>query len=465
MSQTKRRAAYACECGFFTYHKLGRCPECGAWGSLQLRQEQQPHGPALLANSPDPRPLCTVEANATPRLKTGISELDRVLGGGLVAGSLVLLGGEPGIGKSTLLLQCLAGLANRAGPVLYVTGEESLEQVALRAARLGVKDRRLLALSETRLPNILAAADKQKPRVLAVDSVQTLQMGPDSGAPGSPRLVREATAALSAHARKAGVPLILVGHVTKDGGLAGPKTLEHLVDAVLLFEGEPTSGHRVLRTSKNRYGSTNEIGVFEMRGRGLRQVEDPSAHFLAQRAAGVPGSAVVVCMEGSRPLLVEVQALTCPSTAANPRRAAVGVDPYRVALLLAVCARRAGIDVLSADVFVNVAGGVRLGEPAADLGVVAALASSASGRPVDPAAVCFGEVGLAGEVRAAGATDLRLAEAAKLGFQRCILPAASLKLARVPDDLELVGVGDVRSALGALLQDSAHGTRERNEAK
>jgi len=392
-----------------------------------------------------------VPADSAPRLRCGIAELDRVLGGGLVAGSLVLLGGEPGIGKSTLLLQCLAALAERCGPVLYVSGEESLEQVALRARRLGVTGDRLLALAETRLAAILDAAARTRPRVMAVDSVQTLQVDGASGAPGSPALVREATAALLAHAKSVGVPLILVGHVTKEGGLAGPKTLEHLVDAVLHFEGEQTGSYRVLRATKNRFGSTNEIGVFEMRGSGLREVANPSALFLAERASGVAGSAVVVCVEGSRPLLVEVQALTAAASG-TPRRAVLGVDPYRVALLLAVCARRAGVDVLSNDVFVNVAGGVRLNEPAADLGLVAALASSASGRPVRPGTVCFGEVGLAGEVRAAGATDRRLAEVAKLGFSRCVLPEACRRQVRDRGKLELLGVRDVVAALAALLR-------------
>jgi DNA repair protein RadA/Sms len=444
---TRRRGAYACECGFVTSQKLGRCPECGAWGSLEpQRSEIAAAGPAAA----DPQPLTAVAAEKTPRLGTGIGELDRVLGGGLVAGSLVLLGGEPGIGKSTLLLQCLAGLARRAGPVLYVSGEESIEQVALRAERLGLSEPRLLALAETRLSAILEAAARGKPRVVAVDSVQTLQLEGASGAPGSPSLVREATTALLAHAKSAGVPLILVGHVTKEGGLAGPKTLEHLVDAVLLFEGREAGSYRVLRATKNRFGSTNEIGVFEMRGAGLREVENPSALFLAERASGVAGSAVVVCVEGTRPILVEVQALTCPASGV-PRRAVLGVDPYRVALLLAVCARRAGVDVLGNDVFVNVAGGVRLDEPAADLGVVAALVSSASNRPVDTDAVCFGEVGLAGEVRATGAADLRLAEAQKLGFRRVVLPAASAKAAQDTRGLELVGVRDVGAALAALL--------------
>jgi len=436
---------YACACGYRSSQRFGRCPRCGEWGSLQPH-EAGPGG----ASTVEPRPLCEVGAEPAPRLRTGIGELDRVLGGGLVPGSLVLLGGEPGIGKSTLLLQGLAGLVRRGGSALYVSGEESLEQIALRARRLRVHEARLLALAETRLEAILAAAERSRPAVVAVDSVQTLQAD-GGGAPGSPALVREASAALGAQAKAAGVPLVLVGHVTKEGGLAGPKTLEHLVDAVLTFEGEPSSGRRLLRATKNRFGSTNELGVFEMRGAGLCEVENPSALFLAERAAGVAGSAVVACLEGSRPLLVEVQALTAPASGV-PRRAVVGLDPYRVALLLAVCARRAGVDALGHDVFVNVAGGVRLSEPAADLGLVAALASSASGRPVRQGTICFGEVGLGGEVRAAGAVDRRLAEAAKLGFSRCVLPEASRRQARRPDAPGLLGVRDVRAALAALLE-------------
>ncbi len=442
---TPRTAAprgFVCTCGFHASRPFGRCPQCGEWGSLQPRSASGAGGAAARAV-----PLSEVRGGEAPRLVTGWGELDRVLGGGLVPGSLVLLGGEPGIGKSTLLLQLMARLAAR-GTVLYASGEESLEQLALRAARLRITEPGLHALAEPRLEAVLAEATRARPSVLAVDSVQTLLL--EEGSPGSPGAVREATARLLAHAKSGAAPLVLVGHVTKEGALAGPKTLEHLVDVVLLFEGEASSSYRVLRATKNRFGSTRELGVFEMRGEGLVEVPNPSALFLAERAAGASGSAVAACLEGSRPILVEVQALTAPASG-PPRRAVLGVDPYRVALLLAVCARRAGVDVLGSDVFVNVAGGVRLSEPAADLAVVAAIASSASGRAVDPRAVCFGEVGLAGEVRASGAADLRLAEAGKLGFRRCVLPAACCKEARAAGGLELVAVKDVRGALSALL--------------
>ncbi len=443
-----RRPSHVCPCGFASTKPFGRCPRCGAWDSQRLERPTPAAAPT--ARGRPPEPLCEVRAEAVPRARSGLAELDRVLGGGLVPGSLVLLGGEPGIGKSTLLLQALAGLAARVGPVLYASGEESLQQVALRAGRLGLRQPALLALAESSLEAVLAEATRLAPRALAIDSVQTLQLE-GGGAPGTPALVREATGALCGFAKSSGVPTLLVGHVTKDGGLAGPKTLEHLVDVVLHFEGEQVSSHRLLRATKNRFGSTSELGVFEMRGAGLREVANPSALFLAERAAGVAGSAVVACVEGSRPILVEVQALTAPASG-PPRRAVLGVDPHRVALLLAVCARRAGVDVLGSDVFVKVAGGAQLIEPAADLGVLAALASAASGRPLGPATVCFGEVGLTGEVRATPGAELRLAEAAKLGFRRCVLPEACRRQVQAAGQrLELLGVREVRAALAALL--------------
>jgi DNA repair protein RadA/Sms len=373
-----------------------------------------------------------------------------VLGGGLVPGSLVLLGGDPGIGKSTLLLQALDGVARSGKRVLYVSGEESVQQTALRAERLGARSASLMVLAETQLEKILEQAEAMKPAVLAVDSVQTVHTAQLESVPGSLGQVREAAGRLLTFAKTRHVPVILVGHVTKDGALAGPKTLEHVVDAVLYFEGERTQHYRVLRTTKNRFGSTNEIGVFEMRQGGLAEVPNPSALFLAERPVGAPGSVVVASVEGSRPILVEIQALVA-SSAGVPRRTALGIDPNRVSLLLAVIERRCGIDVLGQDVFVNVAGGVRLSEPAADLGLLAAVASSARGRAVDAHTLCFGEVGLAGEVRAVGRAELRLAEAAKLGFRRCILPELTRSRLAGPTELELIGVRDVSTALDALI--------------
>jgi DNA repair protein RadA/Sms len=448
----KPRSVFVCQrCGLRSGKWLGRCPECGEWNSL-VEEALESSRPAGAVRSGDgPQPIVDVKASERDRFATRIGELDRVLGGGLVPGSLVLLGGDPGVGKSTLLLQALDGLA-KDGPVLYVSGEESVEQSALRASRLGVREKALHVLCETELERILSIADEGKPRALAVDSVQTVFSSALGSIPGSVGQVREAAGRLLAYAKSRRVPVILVGHVTKDGNLAGPKTLEHVVDTVLYFEGERSSQYRVLRASKNRFGSTNEIGVFEMHGGGLREVENPSALFLAERPLGAPGSVVAAALEGTRPILVEVQALVA-SAHGVPRRNTLGADPQRVALLLAVIERRAGIDLLGDDVFVNVVGGVRLDEPAADLAVVAALCSSARRQAVDAHTLVFGEVGLAGEVRAVAQAEVRLVEAERLGFRRCVLPEANR--ARLPSNqaskLELVGVTRVDEALSALI--------------
>ncbi|HEY2748752.1 MAG TPA: DNA repair protein RadA [Polyangia bacterium] len=447
----KSSTRFVCQhCGYASSKWLGRCPECGEWNSLveEVTQSGKPAG--AVSSTDKPRPIVEVDVDHAPRMQTGLGELDRVLGGGLVAGSLVLLGGDPGIGKSTLLLQALDGLARTDKRVLYVSGEESVQQTALRAGRLGVKTASLHVLAETQLERILDQATAMKPAVLAVDSVQTMHSAALESIPGSLGQVREAAGRLLTYAKTKNVPVVLVGHVTKDGSLAGPKTLEHVVDCVLYFEGERTHNYRILRTTKNRFGSTNEIGVFEMRAEGLGEVQNPSALFLAERPLGAPGSIVVASVEGSRPILVEIQALVAHS-AGVPRRTALGIDPNRVSMLLAVIERRAGVDVLGQDVFVNVAGGVRLSEPASDLGVLAAVVSSARARPVDPHTLCFGEVGLAGEVRAVGGAELRLAEAKKLGFRRCVLPELSRAQLHGKPELELVGVRDVGAALEALL--------------
>lgn len=480
----KTRSQYICQsCGYAAPRWLGRCPECGGWNTLVEELVERKAAPETAAGACEPVPLYLVPPEAALRIETGLGELDRVLGGGLVPGALILLGGDPGIGKSTLLLQALGQIAAtrsslaggnaaaaRSGAgsgkvggrdstppgepvgqaVLYVSGEESVQQTALRAARLGAQAPSLLVLAETRLERILEVAARMTPVVLAVDSIQTVQVAGLDSVPGSVSQVREAAGRLLAFAKERQIATVLVGHVTKDGALAGPKTLEHVVDAVVLFEGERGHPFRVLRATKNRFGSTNEIGVFEMHEDGLREVPNPSALFLAERPTGLPGSVVVAALEGSRPLLVEVQALVA-SAAGMPRRTALGVDPHRVSMLLAVLERRAGIDVLGQDVFVNVAGGVRLGEPAADLAVLAAVASSATRRAVAAEALCFGEVGLAGEVRAVTQPELRLREAAKLGFRRGVLPM--LNRTRIDDvsGIEVVGVRDVEAALAVLL--------------
>ncbi len=395
-----------------------------------------------------------VAYDTAARMTTGIGELDRVLGGGVVPGSLVLLGGEPGIGKSTLLLQAASNVARQSGPVLYSSGEESEHQIKSRGERLGVGRAPLYLLAETCLERVLEELIRLKPALLIVDSIQTIFSLKMQSAPGSIGQVREAATQILFAAKSQNIPTFLVGHVTKEGSLAGPKALEHVVDTVLYFEGERHHSHRVVRAVKNRFGAVSELGVFEMTGEGLRAVANPSALFLAERPVNTPGSAVHCSIEGSRPLLVEVQALVSGSTFGNARRMASGVDQGRLALLLAVLEKRAGLNLVGEDVFVNVAGGMRLDEPAADLSVAAAVASSLRNRPVGPSTAVFGEIGLAGEVRGITQAALRVREAAQLGFKRCILPRANIDPAdRTLADggCELTGVSTVAEALDALL--------------
>ena len=449
------RAIHRCQgCGHTEPRWLGRCPACNEFSTFV--EEVVGAAPArasnaLVADGAAPIPSTeVVELDARSRLSTGLPELDRVLGGGLVPGSLVLLGGEPGVGKSTLLLQLLAGITSAGGAALYATGEESVAQTALRARRIGAARPNLRLVAETDVDVVLGHARAAPPAVLAIDSIQTVYTGELDSIPGGIGQVRECAARLMRYAKTTGVPTILVGHVTKDGGLAGPKTLEHLVDVVLHVEGEGASPYRIVRAQKNRFGSTQEIGVFEMRGGGLIEVPEPSALLLAERPVGAPGSVVVASADGTRPLLVEVQALVAPAAAGIGRRTVAGVDANRVALLLAVLAQRAGHDILGLDVFVNVAGGLKLAEPAIDLGVVCALASSHRGRAVDADIVVFGEVGLAGEIRAVQLAEQRLAEARKLGFRRCILPAQNAARLERDCGLELIAVDRVTAALAAL---------------
>jgi DNA repair protein RadA/Sms len=451
--KSKPKALHRCQaCGHEEPKWLGRCPACQEWNSLvEELPSIEPARPssAGIADGQAPIPITEVRApSAADRRSTQIGELDRVLGGGLIKGCLVLLGGDPGIGKSTLLIQALAGLA-AGGSVLYATGEESVAQTAMRARRVGAATPRLSLVAETDVEKILAHAAAHRPSVLAVDSIQTVYTPLLDSIPGSLAQVRECAGRLMQFAKTSGVPTVIVGHVTKDGALAGPKTLEHLVDVVLQLEGDG-GPYRILRAHKNRFGSTQEIGVFEMRGAGMAEVANPSAHLLAERPVGAPGSVVVASADGARPLLVEIQALVAPASAGVGRRTSAGVDSNRVALLLAVLAQRAGCNVLDRDVFVNVAGGIRLVEPAIDLGVACAVASSARGRAIGADTVVFGEIGLAGEVRAVPLCEQRLAEARRLGFRRALIPAQNR--ARIEDDLgmELVVVDRLATALGAL---------------
>ncbi|HLC26141.1 MAG TPA: DNA repair protein RadA [bacterium] len=452
----KSRAVYVCqECGYQAPKWLGRCPDCGQWNTLveerQISPERQDHKLRPPPASESPVLLGDIDLARYPRLATGIAELDRVLGGGVVPGSVVLVGGDPGIGKSTLLLQAAGGLA-RQGTVLYVTGEESLEQVRGRGDRLGLRGEGLLLLYETCLQRVLERIQERQLSAIVIDSIQTLYSLDLDSAPGSVSQVRESAAHLVELAKKSRVPVFLIGHVTKDGSLAGPRVLEHMVDTVLYFEGDKTHLFRVLRAVKNRFGSTNEVGIFEMVSGGLREVLNPSVAFLAERPAGASGSVVTASVEGSRPLLLEIQALVSPTNTAVPRRAVTGVDPQRVAILIAVLEKRLGYPLQGSDIFINVAGGLRVEEPGVDLGVAMALCSSFHDLEIDPHTVVLGEVGLAGEVRAVTQLQTRLREAEKLGFQRAVIPA------RHPEEgvfsLEVREARTVKEATEMLFQNS-----------
>jgi DNA repair protein RadA/Sms len=457
------RSVYVCtECGTQQPRWLGRCPGCGAWQSLveEPSGAGAAAGPLDLLDAPPARPgdgsaiaLRAVAADAAPRAVTGLGEVDRVLGGGLVPGSVVLVGGEPGIGKSTLCLQLALAVEQRGGRVLYVTGEESLEQVRLHAARLGEIGDGILALAETRVEALAKPWRDAEPTLVLIDSIQTLRTERVESAPGSVAQVRECAALLASTAKTHGTALVLVGHVTKEGTLAGPRVLEHLVDVVLEFEGERGHPFRVLRARKNRYGSTQEVGVFTMGERGLEAVENPSELFLAERHAGAPGSCIVPVLEGSRPMLLEVQALVAPAGYGTARRTCLGIDDARVALLLAVLDRRSDVDLLSRDVYVNVAGGVRVTEPAADLAVALAIASSRLDVPLPPDVAACGEVGLGGEIRRVARLEERLAEAARLGYARVLVPARALPL--VVKGAKPIGVDDVGAAV-AWLRSAVH---------
>jgi DNA repair protein RadA/Sms len=447
----RAKTAYVCsECGASALQWFGACPSCGAAGTLSetLAERASAHRYAGLAPASQPVPLARIEARELGRMPTGIAELDRVLGGGLVAGQVALIGGDPGIGKSTLLLQALASLGARAR-TLYVTGEESAEQVALRARRLALDAGSVHLLAEIQLERIVAALEADKPRVAVIDSIQTLYSDQLQSAPGSVAQVRECAAQLTRHAKASGMAVLLIGHVTKEGAIAGPRVLEHIVDTLLYFEGDTHSSFRLVRAVKNRFGAVNELGVFAMTDKGLRAVSNPSALFLSHHEREVPGACVLATLEGTRPLLVEIQALVDASHSPNPRRLSVGLEQNRLAMLLAVLHRHAGIATVDQDVFVNAVGGVRIGEPAADLAVSLAVVSSLTDRPIPGKLAVFGEVGLAGEVRPAPHGQERLKEAAKLGFGRAIIPKANQPKSRIAG-LEIIAVERIDRAVQVL---------------
>ncbi|MFZ5816989.1 MAG: DNA repair protein RadA [Bacillota bacterium] len=454
----KAKSLFFCqECGHESPRWMGKCPGCGAWNSM-VEEPVVRSGPAGRAGiSPGlsagekPVSIANVEVQDALRLPTGSGELDRVLGGGIVPGSFVLVGGDPGIGKSTILLQLAARVAQAHGTVLYISGEESARQIRLRADRLGTLHDRLLVLAETNLEAIEQHAMQVKPAMLIVDSIQTVFRPDLPSAPGSVTQVREGAAQLLRLAKSESIAVFIVGHVTKEGSLAGPRVLEHIVDTVLYFEGERHASFRVLRAVKNRFGSTNEIGLFEMRDAGLAEVDNASQLFLSERPLDVSGSVVVPSLEGTRPLLVEVQALVSASTFVSPRRTADGIDLNRVQLIIAVLEKRVGLLLGNHDAYVKVAGGVRIAEPAVDLGLAVALASSFRDQPPDRRTVVIGEVGLAGEVRAVSRVEQRIREAEKMGFTRIVLPQANLRTLSIKTSVELVGVETVMEGLGAAL--------------
>ncbi|MDK2927578.1 MAG: hypothetical protein PWR31_1268 [Bacillota bacterium] len=455
----RAKVRYACqECGYSTPRWLGRCPECGAWNSFIEEHPTEESVARGTAPAAVPEPITSITGAESARFSTGSSELDRVLGGGIVPASLVLVGGDPGIGKSTLLLSLAARLARGSGTVLYVSGEESARQIRLRAERLDALAERLLLLPETDLGRVEEAARSLSPVLLIVDSIQTMNCPACPSPPGSVAQVRECTAALLKLAKGEGITTFIVGHVTKQGALAGPRLLEHMVDTVLYFEGEGKNAYRILRAVKNRFGSTNEIGVFTMEEGGLAEVPNPSQLFLSDRAAPVPGAAVVATLEGTRPLLVEVQALVSPAGGGPPRRVAQGVDLSRLLTVMAVLEKRAGLPLAGSDVYVSVAGGVRLEDPAADLGLAIAVSSSLVGRAPLPACAAAGEIGLTGEVLSAAHLKLRLKEAQALGFHQIVVPARQSKsLPNIPG-LGILGAETVSDALRQVL---AHGPGER----
>lgn len=450
----KSKAVFVCsECGYEAPKWTGRCPACGEWNTMNEEIKAPPRA-SQAAGAPSlrraPQRITELNPEGEQRYKTGLKELDRVLGGGIVKGGLMLIGGDPGIGKSTLLLQICATLG-QAHTILYVSGEESERQIKLRADRLDVASDNLYVLCETDVQAILEAMYSQKPDILIVDSIQTMSLAEIASSPGSVTQVRECTSAIMRAAKSVDTPVFIVGHVNKDGNIAGPKVMEHIVDCVLYFEGDRHTSYRMLRCVKNRYGATNEIGMFEMRDKGLCEVENPSLMLLSGRPTNVSGTCVACTIEGSRPILAEVQGLVSPTGFGNPRRMSTGFDYNRLSLLLAVLEKRAGYFFSNLDAYVNIVGGLRLDEPAADLPVALALVSSLKDTVVGEGIAAFGEVGLAGEIRSVSHAEARVAEAARLGFSRIILPHANIRTMEKRTDIEVVGVHTVRDAYEALV--------------
>ncbi len=455
----KPRILYTCQsCGYQSPKWLGRCPDCLSWNSLLEERvlDKNTKGISIdLDSYLPPTPISGVEAKERARLTTGIVELDRVLGGGIVSGSVVLVGGDPGIGKSTLLLQALYNISESDRTVLYVSGEESPAQIKIRASRIGIKSDRLYIYSENSLERILEEVERLLPDVVVIDSIQTVYTDQLTSTPGSIAQLREIASYLIPFAKRKDIPIFFVGHVTKEGAIAGPKVLEHMVDTVLYFEGDRGYPYRVLRTTKNRFGSVNEIGVFEMCDRGLVEVKNPSSLFISDRDSDTPGSVVVPSMEGSRPILIEIQSLVSPTVFGMPIRTIVGIDHKKVSLLIAVLEKKGRLRIGGNDVFLKIGGGMRIDEPAVDLGVVASIASNILEKPVKSDTVVFGEVGLTGEIRGVYHAGLRVVESAKLGFKRCILPKENIKQDikkgfTTDHPIEIVGVRDIREFLSLL---------------
>lgn len=455
MAKGKATVFFCQNCGYESSKWLGQCPGCREWNTFveEVIDKKSVSSSGKLKSSlqkAEVVPLSKVKASDDERITTEMKELDRVLGGGVVKGSLVLVGGDPGIGKSTLLLQVCRNLSNRNLPILYVSGEESLQQIKIRAQRIGEFSDSLKLLCETNLDTIRETIEREKPQVVVIDSIQTMYNESVTSAPGSVSQVREATGVFMQIAKGMGISIFIVGHVTKEGVVAGPRVLEHMVDTVLYFEGDRHQSYRILRGVKNRFGSTNEIGVFEMRHEGLVEVENPSEFMLSGKPEGASGSVVACSMEGTRPILLEVQALICRTSFGMPRRTATGTDYNRVNLLMAVLEKRLGMDLANCDAYVNIAGGIRMNEPAIDLGIVLAIMSSHFDKPINEKTICFGEVGLSGEVRGVSMAEQRVQEARKLGFETCILPQVCKDAMENVTGITLIGVKNVKEALDAM---------------